>query len=529
MRNCLLIAVLLYSYLSYAADSPARSCASLRQLPLSNVTVNIAEPVAAGMFTPPGLKSDEKVPAIFKSAPAFCRVTATLAPTADSDIKIEVWLPVQAWNGKFKGTDNGGFAGYINYSALAAAVRDGYAAASTDTGHSTRGADWALGHPEKVVDYGYRGVHEMTVDAKLIAKNFYGATPKPSYFAGCSNGGRQALMEAQRFPEDYDGILAGAPANSWAPMLSAGLKIVQKMDGPGYIPAEKIPLISKAVLAACDEHDGLNDGILNDPRKCHFDPATLLCTEKDSDACLTEPQVDSLKQIYGGAHDASGKPIFPGLLPGAEDGAGGWKPWITGDAQGKSAVDYFVIGYFTNMVYGNKDWDFRKANFDAALKLAYEKTGDAMDAMNPDLKSFLAHGGKLVLYHGWNDPAISALNTVDYYNRVVASVGRQTAEKSLRLYMVPGMQHCGGGPGATSFGEADAARSDAEHDIFTSLVEWVEHGQAPGTLTAAKYRQNDGEKRIEMTRPLCAYPQAAKYDGKGDPNSAASFACVAAK
>jgi hypothetical protein len=529
-RSCLLISLLyLFPCVVSAADSPARSCASLRQVALANVTVTVAEPVAAGMFTPPGLKSGEKVPAIFKSAPAFCRVTATLTPTADSDIKIEVWLPLRDWNGKFKGADNGGFAGYINYSALAAAVRDGYAAASTDTGHSTGGADWALGHPEKVVDYGYRGIHEMTVEAKIITRNFYGAAPQPSYFAGCSNGGRQALMEAQRFPDDYDGILAGAPANSWVRMLSSGLKIVQKMGGPGYIPAEKIPLLSKVVLAACDDLDGLKDGILNDPRKCHFNPTTVLCKEKDSDACLTKPQVDSLKQIYAGGRDASGKQIFPGLLPGAEDGRGGWKPWITGDEKGKSAVDYFVIGYFADMVYGNKDWDFRKANFDTSLKLAYEKTGNAMDAMNPDLKTFLAHGGKLVLYHGWDDPAISSLNTVDYYNRMVASVGQESAEKSVRLYMVPGMQHCGGGPGATSFGQGDGARSDAQHDIFTSLVQWVEHDQAPGTLIATKYREGDEAKGVEMTRPLCAYPQSAKYNGSGDPNAAASFACVLGK
>jgi Tannase and feruloyl esterase len=523
-RSCLLIFFLTPCLVS-AADSPARSCASLRQLVLSNVTVTAAQPVAAGMFTPPNLKPDEKVPAIFQSVPEFCRVTATLTPTADSDIKLEVWLPARDWNGKFKGVDNGGFAGYINYGAVAAAVRDGYAAASTDTGHSTGGADWALGHPEKVVDYGYRAIHEMTVDAKIATHNFYGAAPNLSYFAGCSNGGRQALMEAQRFPEDYDGILAGAPANSWVPMLSSGLKVAQKLDGPGYIPAAKIPLISEAVLATCDDMDGLKDGVLNDPRKCRFDPSTLLCKEKDSDSCLTKPQVDSLKQIYSGGHNASGKRIFPGLLPGAEDGPGGWKPWITGDQEGKSALDYFVLGYFTNMVHGNKDWDFKKANFEASLKLAYEKTGDAMDAMNPDLKVFLARGGKLILYHGWDDPAISALNTVDYYTRVVSAVGHESAEKSVRLYMVPGMQHCGGGPGATSFGQGNEARSDAEHDVFTSLVQWKEHAQAPGTLIARKYREGDDAKEVEMTRPLCAYPQSAKYNGSGDPNSAASFTC----
>jgi feruloyl esterase len=479
------------------------------------------------MFTPPDLKSGEKVAPVFKSAPAFCRVTATLAPTPDSDIKLEVWLPVGEWNGKFKGVGNGGFAGFINYGDLAAGVRDGYATASTDTGHSTKGAEWALGHPEKVVDYGYRAIHEMTVDAKIITQNFYGAAAKPSYFASCSNGGRQALMEAQRYPGDYDGILAGAPANAWAPMLATGLKVEQKLDGAGYIPASKIPLISKAVLTACDELDGLKDGILNDPRKCRFDPSTLLCKEKESDACLTRLQVDSLKGIYAGGNDASGKQIFAGLLPGAEDGPGGWKLWITGDQEGKSLLAYFVNGYFADMVYSNKDWDFKKANIDASLKLAYEKTGEAMDATNPDLKPFLARGGKLILYHGWNDPAISALNSINYYESAVAAVGKQSAEKSLRLYMIPGMQHCGGGPGATSFGQGTAAvRSDADHDIFASLVQWLEKGQAPGTLIATKYREGDAAQAVEITRPVCPYPEWTKYNGSGDPNAAASFVCT---
>jgi len=527
-RSRLMISlVLILPCTASAAEALTHSCSGLRELALPNVTVTVAEIVAAGMFTPPNLKSGEEVPPVFKSTPAFCRVTATLAPTSDSDIKLEIWLPAHDWNGKFKGVGNGGFAGHINYGGLGAAVRDGYASASTDTGHSTDGAEWSLRHPEKLVDYGYRAIHEMTVQAKIIIQNFYGAAPKLSYFASCSNGGRQALMEAQRFPDDYDGILAGAPATAWVPMLATGLKLAQKLEGAGYIPPARIPLISNAVLAACDELDGLKDGVLNDPRKCHFDPSVLLCKGTDSDRCLTEPQVDSLRQIYAGGHDASRKQIFPGLLPGAEDGPGGWKLWITGDQQGRSLSLGFVNGYFADMVYSNKDWDFKKANVDDALKLGYKKTGDAMDAINPDLKAFLAHGGKLVLYHGWNDPAISAINSIDYYENVVAAVGTESAEKFLRLYMVPGMQHCGGGPGASSFGQGDAAaRTDPQHDVFTSLVRWVENGQAPDKLIATKYREGHEAKGVEMTRPVCPYPKSAKYNGSGDPKSASSFACT---
>jgi Tannase and feruloyl esterase len=535
MRNRLLLLFLSVAFtsstLGWAADSGApKNCADLKQMTLPNATITLAEGVAAGTFSPPDLKAGEKVPHLYKVAPAFCRVVVTLKPTADSDIKVEVWLPERGWNGKFRGQGNGGFAGYIAYAGLAASVSQGYAAASTDTGHSTQGADWALGHPEKIVDYGYRGIHEMTVDAKTIVKKFYGDDAKRSYFASCSNGGRQALMEAQRFPDDYDGIIAGAPANNWVPMLTGGLKFLQATDQAGYIPPAKVPAIGKAVLAACDAQDGVADGVLNDPRQCHFDPSAMLCKGADSDACLTAPQVDSLKTIYAGAHDASGKQIFPGLLPGAEEGRGGWATWVTGSEQGKSSGAFFVGGYFGNMVYGKPDWDYKTANIDDALQLAFEKTGDSMDAVNPDMRPFLAHG-KLIMYHGWNDPGISPLNSVNFYNSVVAAVGNKSADEWLRLYMVPGMQHCGGGPGATAFGQDEAApRSGADHDIFTSLVQWVEDGRAPTTIIATKYKETDSAKdahpQVEMTRPLCPYPQAAKYNGTGDKNLAASFSCA---
>jgi hypothetical protein len=483
--------------------------------------------VPAGAFVPPNLKPDEKVPPIFKSTPAFCRVMATLKPTSDSDIKVEVWMPETGWNGKLRSVGNGGFAGYINYSGLAGVVTLGYASASTDTGHATTDASWALGHPEKIVDYGYRAVHEMTVDAKAVVQKFYGKAPARSYFASCSNGGRQALMEAQRFPDDYDGIIAGAPANNWVPMLTAGIKVIQTLHGEGYIPPTKIPAISNAVLAACDELDDVKDGVLNDPRQCHFDAATLLCKGKETDACLTAAQVNSLKLLYSGAHDASGKQIFPGALPGAEDGDGGWKDWVTGSEEGKSAISFFVTGYFSNMVYSQKDWDFMNVNLDDARKLALEKTGDAMNAVNPDLRPFLAHG-KLIIYHGWDDPAISALNSVNYYNSVVSAVGA-TAAQSMRLYMVPGMQHCAGGPGATSFAQFGAPpKGDANHDMFTALVEWVEDGKAPGSIIANRPVGRDSALP-SMTRPICPYPQAAKYKGRGDTNSAESFECAAGR
>ncbi|HMD21397.1 MAG TPA: tannase/feruloyl esterase family alpha/beta hydrolase [Alloacidobacterium sp.] len=537
MRNPLILllsAAFSCSTLAWGADSgsgaPTQKCADLKQVALPNVSITLAESVNAGAFSPPDLKAGEKVPHLYKVAPAFCRVVATLRPTPDSDIKVEIWMPMSGWNGKFRGQGNGGFAGYIAYAGLAASVSQGYAAASTDTGHSTQGADWALNHPEKIVDYGYRAVHEMTVDAKAIAKMFYGSDATRSYFASCSNGGRQALMEAQRFPDDYDGIIAGAPANNWVPMLTGGLKFLQATSQAGYIPPAKIPAIDKAVLARCDARDGVSDGVLNDPRQCHFDPSALLCKGANADTCLTAPQVDSLKTIYAGAHDASGKQIFPGLLPGAEEGRGGWATWVTGSEQGKSSGAFYVGGYFANMVYSKADWDYKTADLDDALKLAYEKTGDSLDATNPDLKPFLSHG-KLIMYHGWNDPGISSLNTINYYNSVVGAAGSNNVDQSVRLYMVPGMQHCGGGPGATSFGQDEAApRSDPSHDIFSALIQWVEDGTAPSSIIATKFSESDPAKdakpQLEMTRPLCPYPQAAKYNGTGDKSVAASFSCA---
>lgn len=530
MRTRYLSLLLAFLPGSFLAAS-AQNCAGLLQLSLPNAKVTSAEIVAAGAFTPPDLKPDEKVPRLYRTVPAFCRVRATLTPTSDSDIKVEVWLPEKGWNGRFRGLGNGGFAGYIAYAGLAAGVTQGYAAASTDTGHSMQGAAWALGHPEKIIDYGYRAVHEMTADAKAIVKAYYGDAPKRSYFASCSNGGRQALMEAQRYPDDYDGIIAGAPANNWVPMLTGGLELLQTLDGPGYLPPSKIPAISKAVLAVCDKQDGVVDGVLNDPRQCHFDPSTLLCKGKESDACLTAPQVNSLKAIYSGAHDASGQQIFPGALPGAEEGRGGWATWITGSEEGKSSGTFFVTGYFANMVYSDANLNFRNIKIDDAFKLAYEKTGDALNSINPDIRPFLAHG-KLILYHGWNDPGISPLNTVNYYGKVLDTVSSQSARQSLRLYMIPGMQHCGGGPGATVFGQDEASpRSDAQHDIFSALVGWVENGAAPSTLIATKYAESRSGSTahpvVEMTRPLCTYPQEAKYKGAGNTKSAASFECSA--
>ncbi|HEY6384331.1 MAG TPA: tannase/feruloyl esterase family alpha/beta hydrolase [Candidatus Acidoferrum sp.] len=517
-----------------SAQAAGQTCEQLAQLALPNTKVASAQTVAAGAFAPPAnlapwLAGD---PDFYKRLPAFCRVTAEAKPTTDSDIKIEVWLPASGWNGKFRGQGNGGFAGEIDYRMLGLAVLQGYASAATDTGHAAEGtnATWALGHPEKIVDFAYRAIHEMTVVGKAAVKAFYGDAPQHSYFANCSNGGRQALMEAQRYPEDYDGILAGAPANYWTHLLGAALWNAQSttLDPASYIPTSKIPTIAKGVNETCDARDGVTDGVLNDPRQCHFDPADLLCKAADSDSCLTQSQVTALKKLYQGPRDAKGQQIFPGYEPGGEQGGGGWALWITGPAPGKALLFAFGNGFFSNMVYDKPDWDYKKANLDESVAVADKKFAAVLNATDTNLKPFESRGGKLIIFHGWNDSGISPLNTINYYESVESKMGKQDADSFLRLFMVPGMQHCGGGPGPDVFGQVGfSSPNDPQHNMYLALEQWVEKGAAPSTVIATKEAASGSVGGVKVTRPLCAYPQVAHYKGTGDTNEAANFVCGA--
>ena len=530
-RSRVPLLLLILSCSAFAEET--QSCDSLAKLSLSNVKIVTAATVAAGAFSPPP-GSPPQAAQGFKTLPAFCRVQAQAAPSSDSSIEIEVWLPTAGWNGKFQGIGNGGFAGVINFEALAGEVQQGYAAAATNTGHNGSGTDasWALGHPEKVIDFGHRAVHEMTRVGQAVTKAFYGKAPQHSYFNGCSNGGRAALMEAQRYPDDYDGILAGAPANNWTHLLTNAVRNAQVTTATpdAYIPASKLPALAEAVNKACDAQDGVTDGVLNDPRACRFDPAVLQCKAEASDQCLTAAQVATVKKLYSAANDSSGHQVFPGYLPGAEAGGNGWSAWITGSSPGKALLFAFGVGYFSNMVFEKRDWDYRSATVDELLKAADAKNGAALTAVDPNLAAFKAHGGKLILYHGWNDAGISALSTVDYFNSVVARMGESSVDSFVRLYMVSGMQHCAGGPGATDFGQfGPAPGSDPQHNLSLALEQWVESGNAPSVIIARKPAENPATHGAAMTRPLCPYPQAAKYKGTGDTNDAANFACTATR
>ena len=506
-----------------ALRASGTNCEGLSAVTLSNTTITVAQSVPTGKFSPPyGNPIDEM--------PAFCRVSGLIKPTSDSSIRFEVWLPAAGWNGKFLGVGNGGFAGSIDYNALAGDLKRGYATAATDTGHEADGVDasWAFRHAEKVIDFGYRALHDTTQVAKSIIQSFYIHPPQHSYFDACSDGGREALMEAQRFPDDYDGILAGAPANFWTHLLAAGVDVAQAIYGnpAAYISSVKLPAITAAVLAACDAQDGVKDGFINDPPRCRFDPSVLLCKDVESRSCLTAPQITSLKKLYAGGQDSHGEQIFPGFMPGGE--TSGWSQWLMGPGPGGSFSAIYLENYFRYVVFEDPAWNPLTAKVDAAERKADEKTARALNSTDPDLSRFEGRGGKLILYHGWSDPAISPLNTINYYNRVVKAAGAQKAESFIRLYMVPGMQHCIGGPGPSSFGQLGTKTAQGpERGIYAALEEWVEKGTAPADVIATKYVEGNSAKGVQMTRPLCPYPQIANYKGSGDTNDYTNFSCTA--
>ncbi len=479
----------------------AASCDSLSSLRLPNTTVTMAKLVEPGAFSPPAAPPNTQGNP-FRNLPKFCRVVATLTPTADSDIKIEVWLPAANWNGKFQAVGNGGWAGVISYPAMAQALNRGYATASTDTGHATPGAEFAMNHPEKLIDFGHRAVHEMTVQAKAIVAGFYGGGATRAYWNGCSTGGRQGLMEAQRYPADFDGIIAGAPANYMSHLQTWSMWVASAahQTDASYIPPTKYPLIHKAALAACDALDGVEDGVIEDPTRCHFDPKALQCTGSDTATCLTAPQVEAARKIYAPAVSLrNGLRIFPGLEPGSELGWAG----LAGPRPLGISNDTFRY-----VVHGDPAWDWKTMDFDADTFAVEKRFGANVDATNPQLSSFTGRGGKLIMYQGWNDQLIAPRNSIDYFNNAVYTMGITVASEALSLYMVPGMNHCNGGDGTTQF------------DMVHELENWVERGVAPDRIIAR--RQNP-----TRSRPLCPYPKVAVYNGKGSTDDAANFVCEA--
>jgi feruloyl esterase len=479
------------------APARAASCENLSALKLADTKITLARVVPAGEFVQDGRG---RVGA-YKSVPEFCRVTATLTPSSDSDIKIEVWLPTSNWNRKLQSVGNGGWAGVISYSALAEAVKNGYAAVSTDTGHTENGGSFAFGHPEKLIDFAYRSEHEMTVKAKALVRAFYGSATQRAYWNGCSTGGRQALKAAEMYPNDYDGILAGAPGIRTAMALWVAHALLK--NPAAHIPPAKYPLIHKAAIDACDAIDGLKDGLIDDPTRCHFDPGVLLCKGADGPDCLTAPQVEAARKVYSpGKNPRTGAELFGSLTPGSELG---WAVMGGGPEPYKAMLDQARY-----VAFKNPDWDWRTFDFDKDNDTFNRPENLIMNPSDPNLKKFFAHGGRLLMYHGWSDQNVSPYNSIRYFKSVEDTMGgaSKTAD-NIRLFMMPGMAHCGGGEGPNTF------------DKIGTLDRWVEDGKAPDKIIAS----HSTAGKVDRTRPLCPYPQVARYKGSGSIDDAANFEC----
>jgi feruloyl esterase len=487
----------------------ASTCESLANLPLAHGTITAAKSVPLGAIIA------DVSPAI-SDHPPFCRVTATLTPSLDSNIRIEVWMPTDGWNGKYEGTGNGGYGGGIAYGGLADGIRRGYAVANTDMGtaHASMvNGDGLIGHPERWADWGWRSTHEMTVTAKQIIHAYYEREPDRSYFTGCSTGGEQGLMEAQRFPDDYDGIVAGAPANNRTRLhMDILWNFVAGEKSPAdSIPAAKLPVITKAILNGCARAKATEqDVFLSTPEDCRWDPKALTCKTGDAPDCLTAEQITTVRNLYNGPRNpVTHKSIYPGVPRGSEFGWTNVMPQ-TPDAPYDSLFKW---------VFG-PGWNWRNFDFNHDVATVDARLAPMLNATNPDLSVFKAHEHKLLEFHGWADWLVPPEESIGYYRSVAdvqsnpaASHNRSQDEETqtfYRLFMVPGMAHCSGGPGLNTL------------DPLPSLELWVENGIAPDKIIAA--RTDSGT--TQMTRPLCPFPQTARYNGTGDTEDAGSFSCA---
>jgi feruloyl esterase len=487
-------------------EADAGRCAGLAGRRVESGVVETAATIASGGSVVGGETAATNVPV------AICRVRLHLSPAAGSDIRVEVWLPA-AWNRKLYGIGGAGFDGSLNPGGgrlLAKAVGEGYAAVATDAGHKQTDPPslklWAHGQPERVVDFGHRANHLGAVAARQLIAAYYGGPPSHAYFLGCSNGGRDGLMEASRYPEDYDGVVAGAPARRYVEVVTQMIVYSQIAHGPGGAALEsKLNLVNEAILRKCDALDGVNDGVIENPRDCHFDPAELQCKGGEAATCLTADEVAAYRKIHAGPRLRDGELVIAGPSIGAEDVPDNWNAWITGPTNAIAGQEFY--GW---IVHDDPTWKVQGFQLDRDYAVARSRTDPIIDAESSDLRAFAAHGGKLIIYQGWGDPAITPEDTLRYYEAVRRRLGPKAAEH-VRLFMVPGMGHCASGPGATSF------------DMQPALERWVEHDHAPDRIVAVK----PGDGASPLTHPLCAWPQTARYAGSGSTRDAVNFRCKA--
>jgi feruloyl esterase len=540
MRS-LLILIMLAPGIAFAQKvQTAADCARLGSFSLSNVTITGAEVVNAGAFTAPanpatrggggssalvgtlgpvpdvpgrvtantaglglGYNGGKGVPA-FSSLPPFCRVAATLKPSPASDIHMELWLPVTGWNGHFRGVSPNGLGGIINYNAMGVGLSDGFAVAGTDTGHEGGGTAWML-EPEKVTDFAGRAMHETTVAGKALAAAYYSKPPQYSYMIECGGGSAAALHEVQKYPSDYNGVVVGGHAAHLTRQIFGQLWLwqVTHPSGAAILPSAKLSVIHQAVLGKCDALDGVKDGLLENPLRCTFDPKEIECKAGDSTNCLTAAQVEAARKIYDGPRNPrTNEAIWSPLYRGSE------LDWsFFSEAQGP-------IGIATNalrIIKGDPAWDYRTSpvDFDRDVALADHSDLARVNASNAGISEFVRRGGKLILSGGWNNALVPAGAVLDYYNRVEKTIGARDTRRAVRLYMVPGMIECNGGPGTDTF------------DMLGVMRRWVERGQAPNEVAASRVEHG----KVVRTRPLCPYPQAAAYRGRGSTDDARNFAC----
>ena len=511
------------------AGDAATRCSELTKLKLRDTTI-------ASALLVPAKPTESTITGEVPGYPGFCRVVAHVRSAPDSDIGVEIWLPVEGWSGVFHGNGSGGFAGTfaLGYSGMADGLRRGFATATTDTGTAPATplqGDALIGQPRKWRDWGRLSTHVMTETGKAITKAFYGRDAQRSYYTGCSTGGQQGLIEALHYPRDYDGILVGAPVmnRTWGHGAVLWDYAAANRAPGGQLSEAKLKLLNKAAIATCwrQGHGLAGDRFISDPMRCTFDPVILQCKAAASDNCLTDREVATARAFYSGPTDRTGKPSYFGWLPGSEmPDTFGWS-FLQKPIDGQppfGALFKWVLG---------ADWDWKGFDFDRDMPLVDARL-DAIvnDATRGSLAEFAAHGGKLIVFHGLADTLVAPGQSVAFFDRHASEMG-STAElaDSARLFLAPGMMHCGGGTGPDAFNATlgippRPPSDDAKHDLFSALIAWREKDEAPNRIIATRFASDDAGK-IEMQRPLCPYPQTAVYRGSGSTQSAANFSCEA--